>query len=255
MLGFILELIGTPFGWITLGLMVLAIVHAVRGGNFLWVYVIIFLPGLGFIIYIAVEIVYPWLSGGAGVRARKAATAVLDPNRDYRQALRDADMVGSVDAKRALAEQYIQRGQVGQGIALYEEMLKQPIFRDDPVILLGLARARMQLGDGAGAQAALDTLQAADPKYQSEEAHMIYARALEQQGKDEEALTEYRGLARYAGGEEARARLGQLLEKMGRRDEAHEVYNQVVKNITNGQRHYRSAQKEWADIARAGLKR
>lgn len=251
----ILGLLTTPAGWITLGLMAIAIIHAVRGGNFLWVYVIILLPGLGCLIYIAAEIIYPWFKGGTARRARSAATAVLDPNRDYRQALRDAEMVGSVDAKRALAEQYIQRGQVGQGIALYEEILKQPMFKHDPVLLLGLARAQLLLGTAADAQATLDTLQAADPNFQSEEAHMIYARALEAQGKDEEALADYRNLARYAGGEEARARLATLLERLGRRDEAREIYTQIVKNIGNGQRHYRSAQKEWGDLAKAGLRR
>jgi hypothetical protein len=251
----ILSLLESPIGWVMLGLMALAIVHAVRGGNFLWVYVIIFIPGIGSLIYIAVEIVYPWLRGSAGARAKSAATAVLDPNRDYRQALRDAEVVGSIDAKRALAEQYIQRGQVGQGIALYEEMIKQPLFRDDPVVLLGLARAQLQIGDAAAAQATLDALQKAEPNFQSEEAHMIYARALEAQGKDEEALAEYKALVRYAGGEEARTRYAALLEKMGRRDEAREIYTQVVKNIENGQRHYKAAQKEWGDLARAGLKR
>jgi hypothetical protein len=42
---------------------------------------------------------------------------------------------------------------------------------------------------------------------------------------------------------------------MGRRDEARDLYTQVVKNIDNAQRHYKSAQREWGDIAKAGLKR
>lgn len=251
----ILGLLTTPIGWITLAIMAIAIVHAVRGGNFLWVYVIIFLPGVGSLIYLAVEIVWPALRGRTAARARSAATAALDPNRDYRQALRDAEMVGSVDSKRALAEQYIQRGQVGQGIALYEEMLKQPMFREDPVLLLGLARAQLLIGNAAGAQATLDVLQAADPNFQSEEAHMIYARALEAQGKSDEALAEFKRLVRYAGGEEARARTALLLEKMGRSDEAREIYEQIVKNLDHAQRHYKSAQKEWGDLARAGLRR
>jgi hypothetical protein len=180
---------------------------------------------------------------------------VLDPHRDYRQALRDAEMVGSVDAKRALAEQYIQRGQVGQGIALYESMLQQPMFKDDPVLLLGLARAQLQIGDGPAAQATLDSLQASDPNFQSAEAHMIYARALELQGKNDEALAEYRGLVRYASGEEARTRYAMLLEKTGNAEAAREIYTQIVKNLENAQRHYRGTEKEWGAIARAALKR
>lgn len=254
-MGYLLSLLYSPTGWLILALIVATIVHAVRGGNFLWIYVIIFLPPLGSLIYFAVEIAYPWFKGGTARRARSATTAVLDPDRGYRQAVRQAEMVDSIDAKRALAGQYVQRGQFADAIALYQGMIAQPMFKDDPVLLLGLARAQLLIGSPADAQATLDTLQAADPNFQSEEAHMIYARALEAQGKDEEALAEYRTLARYAGGEETRARLATLLEKMGLRDEAREIYTQIVKNVDNGQRHYKSAQREWGDLARAGLKR
>jgi hypothetical protein len=195
------------------------------------------------------------LAGAPPRRPPPPATAVLDPNRDYRQAVREAEMVGSVDAKRALAEQYLQRGRVGEAIEIYKSILAQPLFRDDPALLLHYAHAQFLAGDAPGAQATLDHLQSVEPSFQSQEAHTIYARALEAQGKDEEALAEYNALSRYASGEEVRARMAMLLEKLGRRDEARAIYEQVAKNVENGQRHYRAAQKEWADIAKAGLKR
>ncbi|HEY1708631.1 MAG TPA: tetratricopeptide repeat protein [Rhizomicrobium sp.] len=250
----ILSLLYSPIGWVVLAIMAVAVVHAVRGGNFLWVYVIVFLPGIGSLIYIAVEILPGLFRSRTASRMRSGATAALDPNRDYRQALREAEMVGSVDAKRALAEQYVQRGQIGEALEIYKSVL-QGQFKDDPALLLHYARAQFLGGDAAGAQATLDHLQAVEPKFQSEEAHMIYARALEAQGKNDEALEEYKRLVRYAGGEEARTRYAALLEKTGHRDDARALYEQVVKNIDNGQRHYRSAQKEWGDLARAGLKR
>ena len=46
---------------------------------------------------------------------------------------------------------------------------------------------------------------------------MIYARALELQGKDQEALEEYRKLARYFAGEEARCRYAMMLQENGQR--------------------------------------
>jgi hypothetical protein len=250
----ILSLLYSPIGWVTLAIMAVAIVHAVRGGNFLWIYVIVFLPGIGSLIYIAVEILPGLFRSRAASRVKSGATSVLDPNRDYRQAVREAEMVGSVDAKRALAEQYIQRGQIGEALEIYKSVLTGQ-FKDDPALLLHYARAQFLAGDAPGAQATLDHLQAVEPKFQSEEAHMIYARALEAQGKNDEALSEYQRLVRYASGEEARTRYAMLLEKTGRPDEARALYDQIVKNVDSGQRPYRSAQKEWGDIARAGLRR
>ena len=83
---------------------------------------------------------------------------------------------------------------------------------------------------------------------------MIYARALELQGRNDEALEEYRRLVPYFAGEEARTRCATLLDKMGRRDEARSLYGQVVKNLDGAPARYRKAQKQWGDIARGALK-
>ena len=58
------------------------------------------------------------------------------------------------------------------------------------------------------------------PDYQSAEAHLLYARALEETGRGEEALAEYRALSEYFVGAEARVRYGLLLARMGREGEA-----------------------------------
>jgi hypothetical protein len=244
----------SPLGLITLLLIAVAIVHAVRHGNvFPWVYIIIFLPAIGSLIYIAAVIV-PQLvrSRGAaafGVRARQLA----DPNKSFRQAHRAAEMVGSVDAKRALAEEYVARGNYAGAVEIYRDAA-QGQFKDDPAVLLGLSRALFLSGDAAGAQASLDTLQAADPKFVSEEAHLLYARALEAQGKNDEALAEYRRLVTYYSGEEARTRCAMLLEKTGAQADARALYQQVVNSLDGAPSRYRRAQKEWGDIARRALR-
>ena len=244
----------SPIGLISLALLVLCVVHAIRTGNiFPWIYVIVFLPSVGPLIYFFMVIV-PGLMRSRGVhRIGSGVARAVDPNKDYREAVRAADVVGSIDSKRALAEHYVQRGRTDEAIELYQSML-QGQFKDDPMLLLGLARAQFQKGDGAGAQATLDALQATDPKFVSEEAHMIYARALELQGRDADAANEYEKLARYASGEEALARYAMILDKLGRRDEARAIYAQIVKNLDNATRRYRSDQAEWGSIAKAALK-
>jgi hypothetical protein len=237
-----------------IALMVLCVVHAIRTQRiFPWIYVIVFLPLIGSLIYIAMAII-PDLARSRGAHRLGAGMArSIDPHKDYRRALRDVEMVGSVDAKRSLAEHYVQRGQLGEAIALYKDML-QGQFKDDPALLLGLARAQFQAADGAGAQASLDALQAADPKFISEDAHLIYSRALELQGKDAEAAREYYRLIRYFAGEEARARYAVVLDRLGRHDEARAIYAQIVKNLESAPRRYRSAQKEWGDMAKQALR-
>lgn len=244
----------SPLGLLSLALLVGCVVHAIKRGNiFPWIYVIVFLPGIGSLIYLAMEIL-PELFGSRHARKIGAGVQTLaDPNRSMREALRQAEMTGSVDARRNLAEQYLARGQSAEAVALYKGMLDGQ-FRDDPVLWLGLARAQYAAGDAAAAQTSLDELQRVDPKFQSSDAHLLYARALEDQAKNDEALEEYRKLVRYFPGEEARCRLAMLLDRMGRRDEAHALFEQVAKNLDGAPRRYRQAQKEWGDIAKAALR-
>jgi len=249
----ILSMLQSPLGLVLLGLLVICVVHMIRNGNvFPWIYVVVFLPAIGPAIYFFM-VMLPGMTRSRAARGlAQGAARAIDPNKDYRQAMRDVEMVGSVDAKRAFAEQLMQRGQYADAIEIYRNAAVGQ-FAADPALLMGLARAQFLNGDGAGAQASLDALQAADPKFVSESAHMIYARALELQGKDEEAAAEYARLVPYYAGEEARVRYAQLLDRMGRREEARAMYTQVLKNLDGAPARYRSAQSEWMKLARQGL--
>ncbi|HEY4941174.1 MAG TPA: tetratricopeptide repeat protein [Rhizomicrobium sp.] len=244
----------SPIGIVSLVLIGVCIVHAVRHGNiFPWIYIIIFLPAIGSLIYL-VAVIGPQLfrsrsAAQMGAKARQLA----DPNKSFREAHRAAELVGSVDSKRALAEEYIARGNYGGAVEIYREAA-QGQFKDDPALLLGLARAHFLNGEPVETQAALDALQAADPSFVSGDAHLLYARALEEQGKEAEALAEYRRLVPYFSGEEARARMAMLLDRTGAKDEARALYTQIVKLLDGAPSRYQKAQKEWGDIARKALR-
>ena len=230
------------------------VVHAVRHGHvFPWIYVIVFLPLVGCIAYVLVVIVPEMARGRAAAKLHSNIRQMADPNKSFREAHRAAEMVGSVDAKRALAEEYIARGAFGDAVEIYRDAA-QGQFKDDPALLMGLAKAQFLSGDAAGAQASLDALQVADPSFVSGDAHLLYARALEAQDKKEEALGEYRRLVPYYTGEEARARFAMLLEKTGARDEARTVYQQILKFLDGAPARYQKAQREWGDMARRALR-
>ena len=240
--------------FLPLALMIACVVHAIRNGNvWPWIYVIVLLPGIGSLIYLFMEILPDMARSRAAAKLHSNVRQMADPHRSLREAHRAAEMVGSVDAKRQLAEEYIARGAYADAVDLYRDAA-QGQFKDDPALLLGLARAQFLNGDPAGAQASLDALQASDPSYVSADAHLIYARALEGQGKTADALAEYKRLVGYYPGEEARARYAMLLEKTGARDEAMDVYRQIVKLLDGAPSRYRKAQKEWGDIAKRAVR-
>ena len=64
--------------------------------------------------------------------ARASADNVVkaaDPGRDYREKQRQVELVGSVDAKRALAEECIKRGRFTDAVELYESAMQGPLGR------------------------------------------------------------------------------------------------------------------------------
>ena len=64
------------------------------------------------------------------------------------------------------------------------------------------------------------TLQKRWPDFQSADGHLLYARALTEGGRIDEALEEYHALVAYAPSAEARVRYGMLLRMVGRTAEA-----------------------------------
>ena len=189
--------------------------------------------------------------------ARRLADNVVnaaDPGRAYREKLRNVELVGSVDSKRALAEECIRSGRFGDAIELYESAMQGPLGGADPTLLKGLGRARMLSGQGAEAEALFVQLKDVDPAAFDSDAELDYARSLALQGKNDEAVAQYeKVVARYPG-EEARARFGLLLESLGQHARAQGVFQEILASVKGAPSYYRSRQREWVSIAKSHLK-
>jgi hypothetical protein len=232
---------------------IVCIVHAIKTGRYYpWIMVILGIPVIGSVIYIILEMGPDMMTTRQGHAVKRGLQTVTNPNKDFKARMREVEMVGSADAKRGLAEEYARRGMYTDAIDLYRSSLTG-MHKDDPVLLFGLARTQLANGDGAGAQASLDTLQTANPGYVSNDAHMVYARALELQGKHSEALVEYKALTKTFSGEEARCRYALLLRLTGATEQSRDVFREILKLLDGAPRHYRREQKEWGDIARQNL--
>jgi len=241
-------------GIVDIALLIVCVVHAIRTNRiFPWIYVLVFLQAIGCLVYIGMVIVPELVQSRRARQFGAKVRDMADPHRGLRDAHREVGLVGSVDAKRTLAEEHYARGRYGEAVAIYKDAL-QGQFRDDTALLAGLARSQFMARDAAGAQATLDALQRADPNYSSADMHLLYARALEAQGKDAEALDEYKRLVRYYAGEEARARYGLLLKKLGRADEARGMFEEILRLLDGAPSRYRRAQREWGDLAKQNLR-
>jgi hypothetical protein len=242
-----------PIAGLMLLAQVLCAVHAGRTGRpYYWIMLILFMPGIGMLAYFLVEIV-PELSGSRSARAAASGVVkLLDPEKGYREALRQVQIASTTGNKAVLAEQCLRSGRVDEAVDLYRELLTG-LHSTDPDLMLGLARAHFEKQDYAEVQAMLERLRAANPGYRSADGHLLYARCLEMQGKSEEALFEYEALTAYYPGQEAKSRHALLLKETGRTEAARRLFQEVCQAVELMPKHARRVQKEWYDFAKRQL--
>lgn len=228
-------------------------VHALkRGQPLLWVFLIIFVPLIGCLLYVIMVLLPEALQSRAALQGSKALRHALDPDKELRrlqQTLESSDTVGN---RTALAQEYLKRGQYAEAIPLYEASLTG-MYRDDPALLLGLTQALCGAGRFGPARTALETLRAANPDYDSADARLLYARVLEELGDTGPALEEYAELLRTAPAVEVKCRCGALLKKSGRTDEARALFEEVVKDARGANPHSAKLNREWVEMAKREL--
>jgi hypothetical protein len=229
------------------------ILHVVRSGrSYYWVYILLLAPGLGGLAYFIAEIL-PEMMGTRGARHAMAnAKRTFNPEGEYRALAEELDTADTAENRRRLAEECLRIGKVEQAVSLYKTALTG-IHKDDPILMHGLARAYFAANDFANCAQTLEALKAANPKFESADAHLLYARALEGRGRRDEALHEYDAVSRYFAGAEARCRYALLLQQAGHGQQAKQLFQEVVRAVDKAGGPFKRAQREWYDIAKRNL--
>jgi hypothetical protein len=228
---------------------VMLVVHAVRTGRASpWVFIILLVPVVGAIAYV-VAVLVPDLTGSRqGRQAQRTIARALNPEKRYRELSDAVEIADTIANRAALAEECLALERFEEAKRHFEVILARPMG-NEPVYLVGRARAQFALDQAADTVAILDDLRARFPDYQSAEAHLLYARALEACARHDEALQEYRALSDYFVGAEARVRYGVLLARLGREGEAKAWLTEVLTQLRRAPTHVRQAQAEWIALA------
>lgn len=239
-----------PFGLIAIALDVVCVVHAAKTGRFWpWAYVVLFLPGVGAVAYLLVEVLPGYVSTPAVDRAARAVVDGVAPLRRYKERVDALDVADTVANREALARECLSVGKPDEALTLYDAILASP-QGDEPKYGVGRARALLALNRPDEAEAAIDRLRAEHPTFHSNEAHLLYARTLAATGRDEAALVEYDTLVGHGVGLEAPYRRAALLAEMGRGDEARAAAEEILRRVKRSPAHVKRLEAEWARAAR-----
>jgi hypothetical protein len=231
----------------------LAIHVAKTGRNLYWIMLIVLVPIVGAAAYFFVEVL-PELMGSRGTRrAVRKVRHVLDPKHDQKQVEAQLAVADTVQNRTRLAEECLAHNEFLRAEELFRACLTGP-HRNDPNLMLGVARAQFGRGDAAAAKATLDALIAANPDFQSTDGHMLYARSVEAQGDLQAAEKEFAVLAESFPGEEGRARYALLLKRLDKHFDAQRMFEKIIARAKVSPKYYQVANREWIELAREQLR-
>jgi hypothetical protein len=242
-----------PLALVIVLLDIMLVYHAARTGRMQpWAYIILMVPVAGAVAYVVIELLPEIIGGRTAQQARRNVARRIDPEKTYRGLVDQLAATDTITNRAALAAECLEIGRFDEAVQHYDHILTLPLGKEAKY---ALAKARAQFGARRplDAIATLDELQKKWPDFESAEAHLLYARALTEAGRHDDALGEYEALLGYAPSAEASVRYGQLLQAMGRPSEAKVVFAELVVQMKRAPKFARKAQAEWLSIAEKAL--
>lgn len=227
-----------PFFILSVLVQVAFVTHIVKTGrNTTWIWIVIMLPLAGAIAYILLEILPDISNSRGGRRASRKLRSVVNPNKNLNDAARQYTTSDTVESAMRFAEQCLSKGLYTEAKSLYQKSLSG-LHADDPYLMFGLAKAEFQLGNLNESRVLLEQLIEKNPDFKNQDAHLLYARALDGLNKMTEALHEYETLHSYFVGPEATYYFARFLKSQNQLSKANELLNEILMKAKLSNKHY-----------------
>lgn len=230
-------------------LQIICILHALKTNRRDWIYILLFLPGIGGIIYIIREMLPAWRSGGINGNHVQQ----LFPGHRIK-ALEKNLKIADTDANRLqLAREYAKQQNFEKAMALTSSCMKG-IYANNADMMLDMGR--YAFGAAAYTQSLqwLDkVLKAKKNRFERPEDELLYARALHHAGNTEQAEKNYQQFIRVHHSLQGRYHYSILLKEMGRMDEAKLQFKAVLEEKNLHPKHVRRINAQWVRFSRREL--
>jgi hypothetical protein len=224
-------------------------IHVVRTGREMyWLWILVIAGPLGAAIYFF-AIILPDLFGGRAARGMgRVAQQALDPERDYRNALKAMEDTDSVGNRMRVAQAAAALGRWSDAEAQWTLCLTGH-WADDPTILMGHANALLELGRYDEALKRLEQLKALGREGQTPQVALAFGRAYEGLGRFDEADASYRFAADRVPGLEAGGRYVAFLATAGRKADAEIGLAELDRRLSKIAPPLRPEARIWRDLA------
>jgi hypothetical protein len=222
------------------------IIHVYKTGRpFWWIYVLFIAPAIGGVAYLLIELLPDWrLSGDSFWKPRALRL------RKLRAELEETDIVKT---RLTLADELLAAGETDEALRTAEGALTG-VFKDDPHTLASVARIQIEAGKPREALDVLSRINTRNDKMLDLEVTVMRGRAYFATGQHREAQALMESVQTRYSGEEPRYFLALSLKAIGRKEEARQVLEDIVKKFRRAGRGWRRAERHWFRLATAELK-
>jgi len=246
-------------GSMPLGLLLLSVgfsiglcVHAVKTHqDTFWLWIILMFQPLGGLAYLVINVIMPAFSGSTARKIKSSAAEALDPHRAYREAKAALEDTPTVHNRMKLAAAAAGMGRWDESEALYREAA-EGVHADDPALLLGRARALVELGRHAEAMPVIDHVRREGEA--TPQTVLVLARAYDGLGRREDAEAAYLDTVERLPGLEAIARYAIFQARTGRLQQAQETLAEIDRRVARATGPFRKEARAWRDFAAAGIR-
>ena len=238
------------------GFLIWMCIHVVRSGQqifWIWIILVVF-PPVGALVYFFAIVLPEIIRGPTARKVGRAARDTLDPTRGYRDAKAAHELTPTVHNQMRLAAAAAELGRHEEAEALYAQAA-QGVHADDPALLLGRAKALIELNRPAEGLGLLQRLSADGKEGQTPQAVLTFARAYEALGRMDEAARSYDWAAPRLPGLEGVARQAAFLARTGRRGEAAEALAEIDRRLDRANPHFQREGRAWRDFAAEAIAR
>ena len=234
---------------------VLCGVHVLRTGReMFWLWLFIIGPLIAPAFYLFAVLIPEWMGGRTARGLGRATQQALDPDRDYRNAMRALEDTPTIGNRMKVAQAAAALGRWDDAEAQWAQCVDSH-WAEDPTVLMGHANALLELGRYQEALQRLEQLKKLGREGETPVVALAFARAYEGLGRNQEADDAYRFAADRVPGLEAGGRYVAFMAKAGRREDAEIGLAELERRLQKIAPPLRAEARVWRDIAAKALGR
>jgi hypothetical protein len=241
---------GYPYGYSIVALVLFAFqiwmfIDAVRREEYLWAIFLFFFGTISAVLYFF--LVYRPAGGGfPSMRGFELPGAA-----DRRRIKKLQDEIYHLDRAHShleLGDIYFNQGKLDKAEVSYRAALERD--SEDLDIKAHLGQCLLRRGNAKEALPLLDAVIAQDPKHDYGYTQMALAESLAALGKTDAALERFRGILKFHSYSRARMQCAELYFKLGRKDEARKLVEELLADVPHMPPFQRKRDSEWIRKAR-----